>query len=250
MSDAVVKANEPTSGVYAERRRRAERALADLGQYFSELLNARHGEPGDDLLSGLLSGTGPEAPMAPEQVLSNAALLLVAGHETTVNLITNGMLTLLRHPEVLERLCAGEPDFAPRVVEELLRYEPPVQYLHNRNTLDDIEAAGTTIPQGSRVNLVLAAGSRDPDVVPAPDCFDPDREHNEHMGFGGGVHYCFGAALARPEAQIALTELARRLRSPRLLEDPPPYRSSPILRGPRHLLVDIEGVNPAPEGPS
>jgi cytochrome P450 len=250
MSDAVVKSNEPTSGGFVERRRRVDLALTDLGQYFSELLDARHGEPGDDLLSGLLSGAGPEAPMAREQVLSNAALLLVAGHETTVNIITNGMLTLLRHPAVLDRLRAGEPDFAVRVVEELLRYEPPVQYLPSRNSLDDIEAAGTTIPQGSRVNLVLAAGSRDPDVVPDPDRFDPDREHNEHMGFGGGVHYCFGAPLARAEAQIALTELARRLRSPRLTHDPPPYRSSPILRGPRHLLVDIEGVNPALQDPS
>jgi len=250
MSDALIKAGEPISGGIAERRRRAELALADLGQYFSELLNARHGEPGDDLLSGLLSGDGPEAPMAREQVLSNASLLLVAGHETTVNLITNGMLTLLRHPEVLERLRTDEPDFAARVVEELLRYEPPVHYLSSRSTLDDIEVAGTTIPQGSQVNLVLAAGSRDPDVVPDPDRFDPDREHNEHMGFGGGVHYCFGAPLARPETQIALTELARRLESPRLIDDPPPYRSSPILRGPRHLLVDIKGVNPAQQSPS
>jgi Cytochrome P450 len=132
-------------------------------------------------------------------VLSNAVPLLVAGHETTVNLITNGMLTLLRHPQVLDRLRPGDdPDLAARVVGELLRYEPPVQYLPNRNALDDIEIAGTIIPRGSLVNLVLAAGSRDPDVIPEPDRFDPDREHDELMGFGGGVHYCFGAPLARP----------------------------------------------------
>uniref|UniRef100_UPI0010419198 cytochrome P450 n=1 Tax=Candidatus Protofrankia californiensis TaxID=1839754 RepID=UPI0010419198 len=179
-------------------------------------------------------------------VLSNAALLLVAGHETTVNLIANGMLTLLRHPEVLDRLRRGdEPDLAARVVEELLRYEPPVHVLQNRNTLDDIEVAGTTIPQGSPVTLVLAAGSRDPADVPDPDRFDPDREHNEHMGFGGGVHYCFGAPLARPETQIAITELARRLKNPRLVADPPPYRPNPTLRGPRHLLVEFDGVSPA-----
>ena len=202
--------------------------------------------PGDDLLSGLLSGDGPEAPMTREEVLSNAALLLVAGHETTVNLITNGMLTLLRHPEVLDRLRRGdEPDLVARVVEELLRYEPPVQFLPNRNTLDDIEVAGTTIPKGSPVTLVLAAGSRDPAHVPDPDRFDPDREHNEHLGFGGGIHYCFGAPLARPETQIALTELARRLENPRLVDDPPPYRPNPILRGPRHLLVEFDGVGPA-----
>ncbi|MGW1788161.1 cytochrome P450 [Streptomyces tubercidicus] len=247
MSDAVIKATDPTTGGITERQRRRAKARADLAQYFAELVDARHGQLGDDLLSGLLGGDGPEAPMPYEQVLSNAALLLVAGHETTVNLITNGMLTLLRHPQVLDRLRRGdEPDLATRVVEELLRYEPPVQFLANsRNALDDIEVGGTTIPKGSPVTLVLASGSRDPDFVPDPDRFDPDREHNEHLGFGGGIHYCFGAPLARPETQIALTELAHRLKNPRLVADPPPYRASPSLRGPRHLLVEIDGVHPA-----
>ncbi|MFI9047151.1 cytochrome P450 [Streptomyces sp. NPDC053427] len=247
MSEAVTKATDPTTGGIAERQRRHAKAIADLGQYFAQLLDTRHGQSGDDLLSGLLNGDGDEAAMSPEEVLSNAALLLVAGHETTVNLITNGMLTLLRHPDVLDRLRGGdEPDLAARVVEELLRYEPPVQFLsNNRNTLDDIEVAGTTIPKGSPVTLVLAAGSRDPEFVPDPDRFDPDREHNEHLGFGGGIHYCFGAPLARPETQIALTELARRLKNPRLVADPPPYRANAGLRGPRHLLVEIDGVNPA-----
>ncbi|MCW2931675.1 MAG: cytochrome [Actinomycetia bacterium] len=248
LSSAVIEAGDPSTGGFAERQRRRAKATAALGQYFAELIDARRGQPGDDLISGLLSGDGPEAPPMPRQeVLSNAALLLVAGHETTVNLITNGMLTLLRHPEVLSRLRRGdEPDLAARVVEELLRYEPPVQALtNNRNALDDIEVAGTTIPKGSRVTLVLAAGSRDPASVPDPDRFDPDREHNEHLGFGGGIHYCFGAPLARPETQIALAELARRLENPRLVDDPPPYRPSPSLRGPRHLLVDFDGVGPA-----
>jgi cytochrome P450 len=250
LSDALIKAADPTTAGIAERQRRSAKAFADLGQYFAQLLDARHGQLGDDLLSGLLSGDGPEAPMPREEVLSNAALLLVAGHETTVNLIANGMLTLLRHPEVLDRLRRGdEPDLAARVVEELLRYEPPVQFVQNRNALDDIEVAGTTILKGSPVTLVLAAGSRDPDAIPDPDRFDPDREHNEHMGFGGGVHYCFGAPLARPETQIALTELARRLKNPRLVADPPPYRPNPVLRGPHHLLVEIDGVNPAQHRP-
>ncbi|MFK0024725.1 cytochrome P450 [Streptomyces sp. NPDC090798] len=247
MSGAVIETADPTTGGLAERQRRRAKAVADLGQYFAQLLDARHGRRGDDLLSGLLSGDSDEAPMSHEEILSNAALLLVAGHETTVNLVTNGMLTLLRHPEVLDRLRLGdEPDLAARVVEELLRYEPPVQFLSSgRNTLDDIEIAGTTIPRGSPVALVLASGSRDPDFVPDPDRFDPDRDHNEHLGFGGGVHYCFGAPLARPETQIALTQLAHRLKNPRLVADPPPYRASPSLRGPRHLLVEIDGVDPA-----
>ncbi|MFF7886524.1 cytochrome P450 [Streptomyces sp. NPDC020794] len=247
MSGAVIETADPSTGGIAERQRRRAKAVADLGQYFAQLLDARRGRRGDDLLSGLLGDDGDEAPMSHEEILSNAALLLVAGHETPVNLVANGMLTLLRHPEILDRVRLGdEPDLAARVVEELLRYEPPVQFLSSgRNTLDDIEIAGTTIPKGSPVALVLASGSRDPGFVPDPDRFDPDREHNEHLGFGGGIHYCFGAPLARPETQIALTQLAHRLKNPRLVADPPPYRASPSLRGPRHLLVEIDGVNPA-----
>ncbi|MFC0435548.1 cytochrome P450 [Kutzneria buriramensis] len=248
LSDALIQVADPTTGSITERDRQRNKAMANLGQYFGGLLDARADQPaGDDLLSGLLRASGGDEPMTRAQVLANAALLLVAGHETTVNLITNGMLTLLRHPEVLDRLRRGEePDLAARVVEELLRYEPPVHLLpETRNTLDDIEIAGVTIPAGSRVTLVLAAGSRDPALTPDPDRFDPDRAHNEHLGFGGGVHYCFGAPLARPETRIALTELAQRLRNPRLVADPPPYRANPGLRGPRHLFVDIDAVDPA-----
>jgi cytochrome P450 len=155
------------------------------------------------------------------------------------------MLTLLRHPEFLQRL-RRHPELSARIVEELLRYEPPVQFLPNRAVLDDIEVAGTTIPRGSAVTLVLAAGSRDPHHVPHPDRFDPDRPVNEHLGFGGGIHYCFGAPLARTEAQVALPELARRLENLRLVSDPPPYRPNPLLRGPRHLPVQFDGVAPGP----
>ncbi|MGW4561209.1 cytochrome P450 [Streptomyces sp. NPDC004561] len=249
LSTAVIRATDPSVGGVAERNRRRNKANADLGAYFAELLDARRGEPtGDDLLSGLLRGDGTDEPMTRGEILSNAGLLLVAGHETTVNLIANGMLTLLRHPDVLDRLRDGcDPDLAARVVEELLRYEPPVQMLSGttRVALDDVEIAGTAIPQGAPVILVLAAGSRDPAFVTDPDRFDPDREHNEHLGFGGGVHYCFGAPLARPETRIALTQLARRLRNPRLVADPPPYREGASLRGPSHLLVDIDGIDPA-----
>jgi cytochrome P450 len=187
------------------------------------------------------------------ELLASAILLLVAGHETTVNLITNGMLTLLRHPGTLERL-RHDSRLAVPLVEELLRYEPPVQFLPNRHALDDIEVAGTTIPKGSRVVLVLASGSRDPSHVQDPDRFDPDRfdpdrfglarDRDQHLGLGGGVHYCFGAPLARLETQIALAELARRLVRPRLVVDPPPYRDSPVLRGPRHLRVAVDGIAP------
>jgi cytochrome P450 len=167
-------------------------------------------------------------------------LLLVAGHETTVNLLANGMLTLLRHPDVLDRL-RDEPDLAAPMVEELLRYEPPVQLLVRR-TLDEVEVAGTVLPQGARVHLALAAANRDPDRFADPDRFVPDRPDNQHLGFGSGIHSCFGAPLARLEVQVGLTLMAQRLVGPRLADDPPPYRPNALLRGPRHLPVTVEGV--------
>ena len=227
-----------------ERQRRRDRATTALRDYLGELVDARRGEPRDDLISGLLAHDGPEDGMTRAEVISTASLLLIAGHETTVNLITNGMLTLLRHPEALERL-RREPGLVVRTVEELLRYEPPVHFPATRVALDDITVGDVTIPRGSPIVLALAAGSRDPDHVRAPETFDPGREANQHLGFGGGVHYCFGAPLARLETQIALGELVRRLRNPRLVIDPPPYRPSSALRGPRRLLIDFDGVNPA-----
>ena len=228
----------------AEQQRAKAQAVADLSRYLAGLVETHRRAPGDDLLSAMATDDGPEGRMPTEQLVSIAMLLLIAGHETTVNLIANGTLTLLRHPDVLERL-RHDPDLAIPMVEELLRYEPPVHFLPWRTTLDDIDIAGTTIPKGARVTLVLAAGSRDPDHVPDPDRFVPDRENNEHLGFGGGIHLCFGGPLARLEAQIALTELARRLNNPRLVTDPPPYRPNPVLRGPLHLPVDIDGIAPA-----
>jgi cytochrome P450 len=244
-ADAIVEAIDPTTGDFTTRRRRREHARAELGRYLGELADGRRDHPGDDMLSGLVADHGPEGRLSREELMSNAALLLLAGHETTVNLIANGMLTLLRHPNILQRL-RRQPDLAIRVVEELLRYEPPVQFLNNRAALDDIDIAGTTIPRGAPITLVLAAGSRDPDHVANPDQFDPDREYLQHFGFGGGIHYCFGAPLARPETQIALTELVRRLENPRLVSDPPPYRPNPVLRGPRHLPITFDRIAPAP----
>ena len=179
--------------------------------------------------------------MVDPYLVATATLLLVAGHETTVNLLGNGMLTLLRHPAILEGL-RNEPDLIPAAVEEMLRYEPPVHFIPNRTTLDEVALAGTTIPRGVIVTLALAAGNRDPARFAEPDRFDPERPDNAHLGFGSGIHSCFGAPLARIEAQIAFTALVQRLEQPRLVVDPPPYRPSPLLRGPEHLLIDVEGV--------
>lgn len=224
-----------------KRRNQSGQNFKELGRYMAELIEHHRKHPGSDLLSEIITDPGPDGPMVLADIRSTASLLLIAGHETTVNLITNGMLTLLRHPDVLERL-RREPDLVIRLVEELLRYEPPVHILPNRTALADIAIVGTTIPKGSTVILLLASGNRDPIRFHDPDKFDPERRDNMHLGFGSGIHYCYGAPLARLETQIALTELVRRLENPRLVQDPPPYRQSAILRGPRHLLVEIDGV--------
>ncbi|MEV7241772.1 cytochrome P450 [Streptomyces sp. NPDC093248] len=219
-----------------EKLEKGLRARQDLRQYLGGLLEQRHGRPGDDLLARLANDDGPDGRMTDEEIVATANLLLIAGHETTVNLITNGMLTLLRHPEVLRRL-SDDPDLVVPLVEELLRYEPPVHIIPWRAAYSDITVADTVIPKGSQIMLMLASGSRDPDRFHDPDRFDPDRRDNQHLGFGSGIHLCFGGPLARRETQIALTELVRRLDRPRLVTDPPPYRRSPILRGPIHLRV-------------
>ncbi|WP_445528431.1 cytochrome P450 [Streptomyces cyslabdanicus] len=241
--DPIVAALDPETRQRTDDdvQRVAQEARMQLGMYLAGLVEQRVKEPRDDLLSDLAASHGPDGTMSMMEVLSTAVLLLIAGHETTVNLVTNGMLTLLRHPEYLHRL-REDPGLSVRIVEELLRYEPPVQLVPQRTCVADIEVRGVTIPRGSRIWLMLAAGNRDPERFPDPDRFDPDREDIEHLGFGSGIHICFGAPLARREAQLALAELARRLENPRLVEDPPPYRRNAVLRGPRHLNVAVDSV--------
>ncbi|MGW5939313.1 cytochrome P450 [Streptomyces celluloflavus] len=240
-TNAVIAGLDFTPGTDPQRRRRAAgEARTAMAHYLEELAGSRRGHPSGDLLSALVNDAGPEGRLTTPELMTNAVLLLIAGHETTVNLITNGMLTFLRHPDVLARLRV-EPELMPSAVEELLRYEPPVQLLPQRTPLTDVEVGGITVPRGAPLVLVLAAGNRDPLRFADPDRFDPARQDNQHFGFGSGIHNCFGAPLARVEARIALTELLRHLDTPRLVEDPPPYRRSPVLRGPRHLLVDRVG---------
>jgi cytochrome P450 len=255
-ADSIVEHIGPvgTAADQARRQRELDDAFAQLTGYVGTLADARRQNPGDDLVSALVTDDRTWEGMSRAELLANAATLLLAGHLTTVNLIGNGMLTLLRQPMMLDRLRA-EPAFAVPVVEELLRYEPPVHFL-SRVAADHIDIAGVTIPAGAEIRLALAAGNRDPDHVRDPDRFDPGRlnlgqagerqpQLGQHLGFGGGIHYCFGAPLARLEGQIALTELAQRLDNPRLLADPPPYRLNAILRGPRHLPIGYDGVRPA-----
>ncbi|MGW1881661.1 cytochrome P450 [Streptomyces sp. NPDC001970] len=243
-ADTLAASLDPTPGEDpTERNRIAHEARTQLGMYLAGLIEERRKNPADDMLSELAAAKGPDGSMTTMELLSTAALLLIAGHETTVNLITNGMLTLLRNPDVLQRLREN-PKLAVPVVEELLRFEPPVQLVPNRTTVADIDVGGVTIPKGASLWLVVAAGNRDPQRFENPERFDPDRKGIEHLGFGSGIHSCFGAPLARLEAQLALSELARRLVNPRLLEDPPEYRQNAVLRGPRHLPIACDDIRP------
>jgi cytochrome P450 len=219
-------------------------AAQHLSRYMFELAQRRRAEPGDDMISGYVTDDSPDGRLEGGDLFATLTLLLIAGHETTVNLITNGWLTLLRHPDVLQRL-RSEPQFSIRLVEEVLRYEPPVHILPFRTATDDIEIGGTTIRKGHPIAVMLASANHDSACIPHADRFDPDRPNNVHLSFASGIHYCFGAPLARLEAQIALTQLAKRLQNPRLVADPPPYRPSPVLRGPIHLPIAYDGVNPA-----
>ncbi|MFE3634409.1 cytochrome P450 [Streptomyces cellostaticus] len=241
--DPLVASLDPETRQNADEEflKAAQEARMELGMYLAGLTEQRTKDPQDDMLSDLADSRGPEGTMTMMEVMSTAVLLLIAGHETTVNLITNGMLTLLRHPDILRRL-REDPGLAANIVEELLRYEPPVQIVPQRTCIADIEVRGVTIPKGSRIWLMLAAGNRDPERFKDPERFDPDRGDIQHLGFGSGIHSCFGAPLARMEAQIALSELARRLDDPRLVEDPPPYRPNAVLRGPRHLRIAFGGL--------
>ncbi|MFF8726311.1 cytochrome P450 [Streptomyces sp. NPDC015171] len=233
-ADALASGLDPRPGD-DNGQERTERSRQELDAYLADLIETKRRHPGP----GILSALAPT--MTPEDLQATAALLLVAGHETTVNAITNTTLTLLRHPDVLDRFLK-DPGLAVPLIEEVLRYEPPVQFVPWTTALADTDVAGTTIPKGSPVWLMLAAANRDPKRFEDPDRFDPDRKDNEHLGMYTGIHYCFGAPLARIELHLAVPELFRRVKFSRLLEDPPPYRANAVLRGPRHLPVAIEGL--------
>jgi cytochrome P450 len=239
-TENLIRSLDPGQGATDEDQQKVEDAKKQMDTYFVELIAALREYPGDNMLSGMIRQIEAGEPMSESELISTARLLLVAGHETTVRLITNGMLTMVRHPELLEQL-RQDPELVISFVEELLRYDPPVQF-RIRTALTDIEIAGTFIPKGASIALLLASGSHDASRFAEPERFMTERDDNQHLGFGSGIHYCVGAPLARLEAQIVLTELSRRLIAPTLAMDPPLYRKSAALRGPDHLLVNFAGL--------
>ena len=187
----------------------------------------RHPRP-DDLLTTMVEAVDAEE-LSEEELISICVLLLIAGHETTVNLVGNGALTLLRHPDQLQRWRDKEvPTRA--AVEELLRYEPPISRTA-RVAHTDVDIGGVTVRQGEMVVALMAAANRDPAVFRDPDGLDLGRSPNPHASFGHGIHFCLGAALARVEGQVALEALVTRFPSLRLDTDEPHWKSSLVLRG-------------------
>ncbi len=216
----------PAADEIRERGVQARRALAD---YFRTLLPERRRRPGPDLLSALLEVEEQGDRLTEPELLSMLILLFVAGHETTVNLIGNGVLALLRHPAELARL-RREPGLAASAVEELLRWDSPVQRTA-RTPATDVEIAGHTIPRGTLVVGAIGAANRDPAHFPDPDRLDVGRADNRHLSFGFGIHFCLGASLARLEGQIAIDTLVRRAPALELAPGELEWRQSSTLRG-------------------
>jgi cytochrome P450 len=219
-------------------RDQVRRSGEEFAGYLTERIERRRSEPGEDLLSQLIEVEQEGDRLSPVELLSCAFLLLIAGHETTVNLIGNGTLELLRHPDQLARLQA-RPDLIGSAIEEIVRFNGPVEHSRHLFALADVEFDGTVVPQGEIVIPLLLAANRDPAVFPAPDVFDIARNPNRHLGFGHGIHFCLGAPLARLEGRIALEALVQRFPGLTLAVDPAELEWSPnlMLRGVRRLPV-------------
>lgn len=222
----------PADSEVIPRGRNARVALAD---YFRSLIATRRKDPKPDLLSALIAAEEEGNKLSEGELVSTCMLLLIAGHETTVNLIGNGLFALLQHPDQL-RALRDDPGLIPTGVEELLRFDGPVQRT-GRMTTAEVEIGGKQIPKDSVVVSVIGAANRDPKQFADPDRLDVSRKDNRHIAFGFGIHFCLGAPLARLEGQIALGTLMRRMPKLALVSNVPEWRESSTLRGLKSLPV-------------
>jgi cytochrome P450 len=217
--------------------RKSITAMEELQTYFRGIIAQRRAEPRDDLLSALVKAQEEGDRLSDDELLANSVLLLNAGHETTTNLIGNGTLALLRHPDQLRRL-RDDPSLIPSGVEEMLRYDSPVQFT-TRILKADIELGRKKLKAGQIVLLLLGAANRDPEQFPDPDRLDVGRPDNKHVAFGLGSHFCLGAPLARLEGRLVFEALLRRAPGLRLDGPPPKYRQNFNLRGLESLQVAL-----------
>jgi cytochrome P450 len=220
-----------------DKRERGERGAREMSAYFRAMVADHRKHQRDDILSGLIAATDAGQMLSEDELVASCILLLFAGHETTTNLIGNGMLALLRNPEALAAL-RREPWVAAAAVEEMLRYDGPTQAM-TRIALEDVslDRGGPTIRRGDRVFALLNAANRDPAVFPDPDRFDVARDDSRHLSFGFGIHFCLGAPLARLEGRIGVAALVQRLPELTLVLDRPEWTDSFVLRGVKALPV-------------
>jgi cytochrome P450 len=218
----------------------AEQARLEFADYFRELIAARRARPADDLLSELIRAEDNGRHLSEEELIATCVLLLVAGHETTVGLICNAILALLRHPDQLAALRA-DPELAAGAVEETLRYDPPVQ-LTGRVARGGLQVGGVTPPDGALLLLLIAATGRDPEAFSDPDSFDIRRPAGHHLAFAAGPHFCLGAPLARLEATIAVQAFAILVAEPELDPAGLAYKPNLNLRGPQRMVVCFERI--------
>ncbi|MEU6944371.1 cytochrome P450 [Streptomyces sp. NPDC046316] len=216
-----------------ETARRAVQASLDFSAYLRELIERRRKDPGEDLISSLIA----VEELTEQEMISTCVLLLNAGHEATVNTTVNGWWTLLRHPEQLAALRADPGGMLSTAVEEVLRYDTPLQ-MFERWVLDDIEVGGVVIPRGSEVALLFGSANRDAARFDRPDDLDLTRKENPHITFGAGIHYCLGAPLARLELTAIFGELLRRAPGLRLAGEPR-WKPGYVIRGVHELLVEV-----------
>ncbi|WP_274560947.1 cytochrome P450 [Streptomyces spiramyceticus] len=220
-----------------ETARRAVRASVEFSEYLRELIAVRRKDPADDLISALIAAYDEGDRLSEQEMISTCVLLLNAGHEATVNTTANGWWTLFRHPEQLAALRADH-GLLPTAVEELMRYDTPLQ-LFERWVLDDVEVDGVTLPRGSEVALLFGSANRDPAVFDRPDVLDLARTDNPHVSLGAGIHYCLGAPLARLELAASFGELLRRAPRMRLAGAPPEWKPGYVIRGLRGLRAEV-----------
>ncbi len=218
-----------------EQGRRAVQAAIEFSDYLRELAARRRREPQDDLITALALVEEAGDQLSEDELISTCVLLLNAGHEATVNVIGNGMWALLQRPEQM-RLLMENPGLVKTAVEEMMRFDTPLQ-LFRRWVLEDMEYKGYTFKQGTEFGLMFGAANRDASRFPNPHDMDITRQDNPHISFGGGVHFCLGAPLARLELQIAVETLIRRMPNLRLVDDPPEYRDTYVIRGLKTLRV-------------
>ena len=228
-SDRIIASGNTTPG--APPAPQAIDAIESLAAYLKEEIERRRQKPGPDLVSALISAHDDADSLTEGELLSFVVLLLIAGNETTTNLIGNGTHALARNPAAIDQL-RREPALLPRAIEEMLRYDPAVQSTA-RFPKADVEVGGTKIPAGSIVLVVVAAANRDPAQFPDPQRFDITRDPNEHLSFGEGIHFCLGAPLARLEARVVFEEMLARFPKLRLAnpDEKPAHKGSYFLRG-------------------